>query len=120
MENQETKQKRTRLSPEIRRKQLLDIALDIATKQGMKEVTHTAIAKVAHASPGTIFNYFVHRQALDEAVAKYIIQQTEPSLVRLEAEITLIRLQATSETELSAVDQAIKEKEFSLREFLND
>ncbi|GLQ19802.1 TetR/AcrR family transcriptional regulator [Algimonas porphyrae] len=69
--------RRTRLSPEARRAQLLKTAIDVFAEMGIERAGHGDIAKRAGVSTPTVFNYFPTRDALVAAV-----------LDRIEANVT--------------------------------
>ncbi len=60
--------RRRRLSPEERRAQLLDIAMDVFAEMGIERAGHADIAKRANVSTATVFNYFPTRHDLVMAV----------------------------------------------------
>ncbi|WP_064601921.1 TetR/AcrR family transcriptional regulator [Photobacterium sp. J15] len=62
------KKTRTRLSPEKRKQQLLDYALDVFARRGIGRAGHADIAEMANVSVATVFNYFPTREALVEQV----------------------------------------------------
>ncbi|MGF1758427.1 TetR/AcrR family transcriptional regulator [Photobacterium sagamiensis] len=62
------KKTRTRLSPEKRKQQLLDFALDVFARRGIGRAGHADIAEMANVSVATVFNYFPTREALVEQV----------------------------------------------------
>ncbi|MGB6231823.1 MAG: TetR/AcrR family transcriptional regulator [Litorimonas sp.] len=63
---------RKRLSPEARRAQLLDTAVDVFARMGLERAGHGDIAKRAGVSTPTVFNYFPTRDALVAAVLERI------------------------------------------------
>ena len=63
---------RRRLSPEERRAQLLDIAMDVFAEMGIERAGHADIAKRANVSTATVFNYFPTRHDLVMAVLSKI------------------------------------------------
>lgn len=63
---------RKRLSPEARRSQLLETAIDVFAEMGIERAGHGDIAKRAGVSTPTVFNYFPTRAALVEAVLRAI------------------------------------------------
>lgn len=65
---------RKRLSPDARRAQLLDTAIDVFAEMGLERAGHGDIAKRAGVSTPTVFNYFPTRVALVEAVLVQIEQ----------------------------------------------
>ncbi|MGF1713638.1 TetR/AcrR family transcriptional regulator [Photobacterium chitinilyticum] len=62
------KKTRTRLSPEKRKQQLLDFALEVFARRGIGRAGHADIAEMANVSVATVFNYFPTREALVEQV----------------------------------------------------
>ncbi len=68
---------RRRLSPEQRREQLLDIAVDVFAEMGIERGGHGDIAKRAAVSTATVFNYFPTRSALVAAVLARIEEAVE-------------------------------------------
>jgi TetR/AcrR family hemagglutinin/protease transcriptional regulator len=67
-----------RLSPAVRRAQLLDCALQVFARRGIGEARHAEIARAAGISVATVFNYFPTREALVGAVldevARFILE----------------------------------------------
>lgn len=61
-------QSRKRLSPEARRKQLIDSAIACYGEMGVERAGHGDVAKHAGVSTATVFNYFGTRESLTEAV----------------------------------------------------
>lgn len=57
-----------RLSPDERRRQLLDCALVVFARRGLGQARHAEIARGAGTSVATVFNYFPSREALVSAV----------------------------------------------------
>ncbi len=66
---------RQRLSPEDRRKQLIELAMQVFAKDGLERAGHGDIAKLAGVSTATVFNYFPTREDLVEAVLEHIRAQ---------------------------------------------
>ncbi|MCW8330520.1 TetR/AcrR family transcriptional regulator [Photobacterium sp. SDRW27] len=66
------KKTRTRLSPEKRKQQLLDFALDVFARRGIGRAGHADIAEMANVSVATVFNYFPTREALVEEVLSQV------------------------------------------------
>ncbi|KLV06250.1 LuxR family transcriptional regulator [Photobacterium aquae] len=69
------KKTRTRLSPEKRKEQLLDFAIDVFARRGIGRAGHADIAEMANVSVATVFNYFPTREALVEQVLNEIEEQ---------------------------------------------
>lgn len=65
---------RKRLSPEERRQQLLQVAIDLFAEKGFGEAKHADIAKRVGISTAATFVYFPTREALLEAVADEVGQ----------------------------------------------
>ncbi len=63
---------RQRLSPEQRRSQLINLAMQVFAKDGLERAGHGDIAKLASVSTATVFNYFPTREDLVEAVLEEI------------------------------------------------
>lgn len=63
-----TKRPRTRLNPEKRKQQLLDIGIEVFARRGIGRGGHADIAEIAQVSVATVFNYFPSREDLVEAV----------------------------------------------------
>ncbi|MCG7498547.1 TetR/AcrR family transcriptional regulator [Vibrio sp. Of7-15] len=62
---------RTRLSPEKRKEQLLEIAISVFARRGIGRGGHADIAEIANVSVATVFNYFPTREDLvDEVLNK--------------------------------------------------
>jgi len=57
-----------RLTPEARRKQLMDAAIACYGEMGVERAGHGDIAKRVGVSTATVFNYFGTRESLTEAV----------------------------------------------------
>ena len=68
------KRTRTRLSPEKRKEQLLNFALDVFARRGIGRAGHADIADMANVSVATVFNYFPTREALVEEVLTQVEQ----------------------------------------------
>ena len=71
--------RRTRLSPEARRDQLMECAIEVFSRRGIGRAGHAEIAEQAKVSVATVFNYFNTREDLvDEVLAEIegFVQQT--------------------------------------------
>ena len=68
--------KRSRLTPDARAAQLLETALILFAQRGLGRVGHGDIAKAAHVSTGTVFNYFSTIDDLNEAVMDVVREMT--------------------------------------------
>jgi len=63
--------RRTRLSPEARRNQLMEWAIEVFPRRGIGRAGHAEIAEQAKVSVATVFNYFNTREELvDEVLAE--------------------------------------------------
>lgn len=60
--------RRTRLSPEARREQLMQCAIEVFSKRGLGRAGHAEIAELAQVSVATVFNYFSNRELLVDNV----------------------------------------------------
>tara|TARA_R100001369_G_C3275465_1_gene160907 strand:+ start:325 stop:891 length:567 start_codon:yes stop_codon:yes gene_type:complete len=63
---------RNRLSPEARRHQLVETAIETFADMGIERTGHGDIAKRAGVSTATVFNYFPTREALTQDVLNEI------------------------------------------------
>ncbi len=70
-----TKRPRTRLSPEKRKQQLLEIAIEVFAKRGIGRGGHADIADMAQVSVATVFNYFPTREDLVDQVLSNVERQ---------------------------------------------
>ncbi|WP_026957779.1 TetR/AcrR family transcriptional regulator [Aliagarivorans taiwanensis] len=75
-----TIRRRTRLSPEVRRKQLMECAIEVFARRGIGRAGHAEIAELATVSVATVFNYFNTREDLVDAVLSEV-EQTMQQLV---------------------------------------
>ncbi len=69
------KQPRTRLSPQKRKMQLMDIALEVFARRGIGKGGHADIAEIAQVSVATVFNYFPTREDLVDEVLHHVVRQ---------------------------------------------
>ncbi|MBD1576563.1 TetR/AcrR family transcriptional regulator [Vibrio sp. S11_S32] len=69
-----TRRPRTRLSPEKRKLQLLEIAIEVFAKRGIGRGGHADIADIAQVSVATVFNYFPTREDLVDEVLTNVEQ----------------------------------------------
>lgn len=87
------KQTNKRLPPEERKKQLLEIAVEVFADRGISVARHAEIADRAGVSVATIFFYFPSREALVDAV----LNETErvfvdlPEIIDVDPGIKVIR-----------------------------
>jgi AcrR family transcriptional regulator len=76
--------RRTRLSPQARREQLLELGVQMLTDRTLDELSVEAIAEQAGISRGLLFHYFRNKQEFHRAVvqraADDLIQTTAPDL----------------------------------------
>lgn len=63
-----TKVARTRLTPEKRKKQLLDTASAMIVSEGLQSFTMEALAREAGVTPPLVYNYFANRPELLHAL----------------------------------------------------
>ena len=73
---------RTRLSPEERREQLLDLGVRLLAHRSLDELSIDLLAEEAGISRGLLYHYFGSKQAFHEAVVRHaaddLIAQTTP------------------------------------------
>lgn len=69
------KRARTRLSPQKRKQQLMEIALEVFARRGIGRGGHADIAEIAQVSVATVFNYFPTREDLVDEVLNYVVRQ---------------------------------------------
>ncbi len=60
--------KRTRLTPQARRDQILDRAAELVLADGLAAISMDGVARAAGVSKGLVYNYFPDRQALFAAL----------------------------------------------------
>ncbi|WP_117233700.1 LuxR/HapR/OpaR family quorum-sensing transcriptional regulator [Vibrio maerlii] len=73
--DQFVKRPRTRLSPQKRKLQLMEISLDVFARRGIGRGGHADIAEIAQVSVATVFNYFPTREDLVDEVLNYVVTQ---------------------------------------------
>ncbi|MDS1112191.1 TetR/AcrR family transcriptional regulator [Gordonia westfalica] len=82
IEGKGTASKRTRMSPEARRDQLLEFGLEMVRDRPLEEITIDAIADAAGVSRALLFHYFASKQdyhvAIAQAQADRMLACTEP------------------------------------------
>ena len=66
------KRPRTRLSPQKRKEQLHDIAIEVFARRGIGRGGHADIAEIAQVSVATVFNYFQTREDLVDEVLNQV------------------------------------------------
>lgn len=73
---------RTRLSPEQRREQLLDLGVRLLATRSLDELSIDLLAEEAGISRGLLYHYFGNKHAFHEAVVRRaaddLIEQTDP------------------------------------------
>lgn len=69
------KRPRTRLSPQKRKQQLMEIALEVFARRGIGRGGHADIAEIAQVSVATVFNYFPTREDLVDDVLNHVVRQ---------------------------------------------
>lgn len=79
---------RTRLSPEARKKQLLDTAKTMIVEDGLQAFTMDALAKTAGVTTPLVYNYFPNRQSLLQAL---LVQEYDSYTRKLVAEVARAR-----------------------------
>lgn len=67
---------RKRVNPKLRRKQVLELALDLAKTKGYRNITRGDIAIRANISPALVTYYFTSIEALRVAILKLAIKQS--------------------------------------------
>jgi AcrR family transcriptional regulator len=81
-----TAAKRTRLSPEARRAQLIELGVEMLATRTLDEVSVELIAQKAGISRGLLFHYFASKQEFHVEVARAaageMIRRTEPDLTQ--------------------------------------
>lgn len=75
METSIEKRPRTRLSPQKRKLQLMEIALEVFATRGIGRGGHADIAEIAQVSVATVFNYFPTREDLVDDVLTHVVRQ---------------------------------------------
>ncbi|WP_375477816.1 TetR/AcrR family transcriptional regulator [uncultured Jatrophihabitans sp.] len=77
-----TTAKRTRLSPDARRAQLIELGVDMLATRRLDELSVELIAQTAGISRGLLFHYFASKQdfhrEVARAAAQEMIRRTEP------------------------------------------
>ncbi len=82
METSIEKRPRTRLSPQKRKLQLMEIALEVFATRGIGRGGHADIAEIAQVSVATVFNYFPTREDLvDDSLMLYVSFQTSSQII---------------------------------------
>jgi AcrR family transcriptional regulator len=73
---------RTRLSPDVRREQLLDLGVRLLADRSLDELSIDLLAEEAGISRGLLYHYFGNKVAFHEAVVRHaaddLIAQTAP------------------------------------------
>ncbi|WP_070962290.1 LuxR/HapR/OpaR family quorum-sensing transcriptional regulator [Vibrio sonorensis] len=69
------KRPRTRLSPQKRKQQLMEISLEVFARRGIGRGGHADIADIAQVSVATVFNYFPTREDLVDDVLNHVVRQ---------------------------------------------
>jgi AcrR family transcriptional regulator len=67
--------KRLRLSPETRKRRILDAAIELAIKHGYDRISSKKVAHYAGVNSGLIFYYFGNMAALKREVMRVAIEQ---------------------------------------------
>ncbi|PSW04639.1 TetR/AcrR family transcriptional regulator [Photobacterium lipolyticum] len=106
------KKTRTRLSPEKRKQQLLDFALDVFARRGIGRAGHADIAEMANVSVATVFNYFPTREALVEQVLVQVENRFSQLLTQcLEDQDTSLHARLTGITH-NLIDAVIEQQDW--------
>lgn len=66
---------RKRTSPNLRRKHVLDVALELAKTKGYNTLTRNEVAAGANVTPGLITHYFQSTEALRVVILKTAVSQ---------------------------------------------
>jgi AcrR family transcriptional regulator len=66
---------RIRMTPQERAQQVLEVAVKLATKRGLRQVTRGEIAEAADCSAGLVTKYLGGRQEMQTAIVKAAIKQ---------------------------------------------
>src|SRR3954471_12985850 len=89
---------RTRLSPEQRRSQLLDLGVRLLAHRSLDELSIDLLAEEAGISRGLLYHYFGNKHAFHEAVVRRaaddLIEQTAPPVGGEPAERLLVSVTA--------------------------
>ncbi|PMH41259.1 LuxR family transcriptional regulator [Vibrio sp. 10N.286.49.B3] len=72
---------RTRLSPQKRKLQLMEVALGVFARRGIGRGGHADIAEIAGISVATTFNYFPTREDLVDEILNHTVSQFSNFLV---------------------------------------
>jgi len=72
---------RKRVNPTLRRKYVLEVAIELAKTKGYNQVTRGDIAKKANVSPGLISHYFKSIKALQVVILKTAVKQEVPEII---------------------------------------
>jgi AcrR family transcriptional regulator len=89
----EPTRRRLRLSPEVRRRQLLDVAASLVATEGQAALTMERLASTAGVSNGAVYRYFGNR-------AEVFLALLEEQWARLDTELAAAQVRATSFEEL--------------------
>lgn len=73
-----TQKERTRLDPEARKTDILDVALKLARKIGYKSVTATELAKACDCGHPLIFYHFKSMMILKDAIMEEAVRLEDP------------------------------------------
>ncbi|WP_072687447.1 TetR/AcrR family transcriptional regulator [Rhodococcus marinonascens] len=80
--------KRTRLSPEQRRAQLIDLGAEMLADRPLEQISVEEIAERAGVSPGLLFHYFASKQDFHLAIVRHANEEmiaytaADPSVVK--------------------------------------
>jgi len=91
--------KKTRLSQEQRRSQIIKVAMALFASKGFKGTTTRAIAKAASVSEAIIFRHFATKEDLYDAIITYTVEQR---LTLWKQDKTLVKFPKDLKAQLSA------------------
>lgn len=91
-----TQRKRTRLTPDIRRTQLLNCAIESCAENGLLRAAHADIAERADVAVATVFSYFKTREILIDSVLNEV------------ASILSLAIESATKDKAAAPDQLVE------------
>lgn len=72
---------KTRTNPELRREQILNVAVEMADKDGYNNITRDAIAETAGVSMGLVTRYFGTMKQLRRDIIRVAIKREIPNII---------------------------------------
>jgi len=72
---------KTRANPELRRDQILKVAVELSIKQGYQHIRRDGIAEVAGVSEGLVTNYFNTMTQLRRDIIRVAIKKEIPEII---------------------------------------